>query len=101
MLILTDTYKHFDLRHRTIKTSNTTLELLEVKTIRNYSKDLKDMPAIENDDVMIYLYNFCNWNERRLRNYNSDNGYRLHQANHIIDVEVGRVPNTTYRFINI
>ena len=31
----------------------------------------------------------------------SDNRYRLHQANHIIDVEVCQDPDTTYRFINI
>ena len=55
MLILIDTYKHFD--PRTIKNSNTTLELLEVKTTKNWSKNLKDVPAIENYDVMIYLYN--------------------------------------------
>ena len=30
-----------------------------------------------------------------------NNRARLHQANHIIDVEVSRVPDTTYRFINI
>ena len=56
---------------------------------------------MENRDVMIYLYNSCHWDERCLRNYNSDNGYRLHQANHNIGVEVGRVPDTTYRFNNI
>ena len=93
--------KQFDLSRPTIKNSNTTLKLLEVKTIKNWSKNLKDVPAIENHDVMIYLYNSCHWDERRLRNYNSDNVYRLHQANHIIGVEVGRVPDTTYRFINI
>ena len=31
----------------------------------------------------------------------SDNGYRVHQANRIIDFEVNQDPDTTYRFINI
>ena len=44
---------------------------------------------MENYDVMIYLYKSRHWDERRLRIKKSDNGYRLHQANHIIDVEVG------------
>ena len=74
MLILIDTYKHFDLSRRTIKSSNSAPELLEVKTIKNWSKNLKSVPAIENYDVMIYLYNSCHWDEPRLRNYNSDNG---------------------------
>ena len=52
------------------------------------------MPAIEN-----YLGYICtilvrHLDKQRRRNYNSDNGYTLHQANHIIDVEVGRVPDT-------
>ena len=69
--------------------------------MKNSFKNIKDVPAIENYYIMIYLYKSCDhWNERCLRNYKSDNGYRLHQANHI-DVEVGRVPDTTYRFINI
>ena len=68
-----------------------------------FVENLKDVPAMENYDDMIYLYkSYDHWNERRLRNYKSDNGYRLHQANHIIDIiEVGRVPDTTYMFINI
>ena len=36
------------------------------------------------------------------RNYKSNIGlYRLHKVNQIIDDEVGRIPDTTYRFINI
>ena len=35
MLILIDSYKHFDLSRQTIKNSNTTPELLEVKAIKN------------------------------------------------------------------
>ena len=66
--------------------------------MKNLFKNLKDVPAIQNYNVMIYLYK---WDERRLRNYKSDNGYRLHQANHIIDAEVGRVPDTTFRLNNI
>ena len=31
----------------------------------------------------------------------SDNRYRLHQANHIIDVEVCQDPDTTYSFITL
>ena len=46
--VLIDTYKHFDLNRRTIKSSNTTLELMEVKTIKTWSKNLKDVLAIEN-----------------------------------------------------
>ena len=50
---------------------------------------------------MIYLYKACHWGERRLRNYKSNNGYRLHKVNHIINDEVARILDTTYRFINI
>ena len=47
MLILIDTYKLFDLSRRTNKNSNTTLELLEIKTIKNWSRNLKDVPAMK------------------------------------------------------
>ena len=53
MLILIDTYKHFHLNPRTIKNSNTTVELL--KTRKKWLKYLKDVPAIENYDVMISI----------------------------------------------
>ena len=69
--------------------------------MKNLFKNLEDVPAIQNYNVMIYLYKWCHWDERRLRNYKSYNGYRLHQANHMTDVEVSRIPGTAYRFINI
>ena len=78
-----DTYKNFDLSRLVIINSNATLELLEIK-------NLKDVPALENFDVMIYLYNCVIGMSGVL-----EKGYRLHQANHIIDVVVGRVPDTT------
>ena len=58
--------------------------------MKNPFKNLKDVPAIQNYDVMIYLHKTCHLDERRLRNSKSDNGYRLQRANQIIDVEVGR-----------
>mgnify|MGYP003690552245 CR=1 FL=1 len=91
MLILIDTYKHFHLNPRTIKNSNTTVELLKTrKKMVKIFKGCASYRKLRRHDIY-----------RRLINYNSDNGYRLHQANHIIDVEVGRVPDTTNRFINI
>ena len=81
-----DAYIHFDSSRQTIKNSNTTLELLEIKKMKHSYKNLKEVPAVQNYDVCT---NLVIWDERRLRNYKSNNGYRLHQANHIIDVKVG------------
>ena len=72
------------------------------KYIQNISaaRDFKDERALENYDVVKYQYKSCHWGKRHLRNYKSDNGYRLHQSNCFIDVKVGRVHDTIFRFIN-
>ena len=52
--VLIDTYKHFDLNRRTIKSSNTTLELMEIKkNMKKSFKNLKEVPAVQNYDVSI------------------------------------------------
>ena len=56
--------------------------------------NLKDVPVLENYDVMIYLYNSVTG-----MNCVLENGNMLYQANHFI--EVSRVPDTIYRFIDI
>ena len=64
-----------------------------------WSKNLNDVPAIENYDIMIlYMYKSYIGMNGVLEITKSDNRYRLHQAKRIIDI---RVPDTTYRFINI
>ena len=70
-----------------------------------WSKNLNDVQAIENYDVMIlHLYKSCHWDERRLRNKKKnpiiDKGY-IKPIISSIEVEVRRVPDNTYRFINI
>ena len=65
------------------------------------ARDFKDGRALENYDVVKYQYKSCHWEKRHLRIYKSDNGYRLHQSNCIIDVKVGRVHDTIFRFIYI
>ena len=57
--------------------------------MKKWSKNLKYVQAIENVMIYMYLYKSCHWGEQGLRNYKSNNGYRLHRVNHIIDDEVG------------
>ena len=51
------------------------------------------VPALENNDVMIYLYKSCHWSERRFRNNKSNIKciQALNQLYHLI-------LNTTYMF---
>ena len=59
--------------------------------MKTWSKNLNDVPSIENYDIMLlYLYKSCQWNELT----------KSDDTNHIIDVEVCQDPDTTYRFIN-
>ena len=80
----------------------TQLELLEIK-----KRNSKDVPAIENYDVMIYLsmvpalWAMASGYDVIGLNFNGVLDFWVHQANHIIDVELVRVPESTYRFINI
>ena len=57
------------LRRRTIKNSKTTLELLEIKKkMKSWCKNLNDVPAIGDYDIMIlYLCKSCHGDERRPR----------------------------------
>ena len=50
-----DAYIHFDSSRQTIKNSNTTLELLEIKKMKHSYKNLKEVPAVQNYDVCTNL----------------------------------------------
>ena len=49
-----DAYINLDFSRQTIKNSNTTLELLEIKkNMKKSFKNLKEVPAVQNYDVSI------------------------------------------------
>ena len=64
--------------------------------MKTWSRNLNDVPAIENYDIMIlYLYKSYVGMNGVLEITNSDYRDRLHQANYITDVEVCQDPDTT------
>ncbi|XP_062577470.1 uncharacterized protein LOC134239315 [Saccostrea cucullata] len=80
-------YVDFDTRHRSVNIGSEVVILDQVSQVSNWNKDLSQIPDVESFDVLVYLTQKCGWNSARLSNYKQDNGYRLHMAGHIDDVQ--------------
>ena len=81
------------------------LRFIQKRGVPAWSKNLNDLLAITGAFGQDFcytplLYFVGGWVTKVLSTSTCDT-YRLHQANHIIDVEVFWVPDTTYRLINI
>ncbi|XP_062568705.1 uncharacterized protein LOC134230856 [Saccostrea cucullata] len=52
---------------------------------------LDKIPSIEAYDIQYYLKTSCLWTNERLKNYKSDNSYRLHSNGHISNVAMSKL----------
>ena len=91
-----DDYKVMDLTRRTLPDGSI---LPEFSTIQNWNGDLRNTPEIQTCDILVYFMSSCAWDARRLREFKSENGYRLYRANHIDKVHISPVLGSPYMFV--
>ena len=51
-----------------------------------------------NCDILVYLLKYCGWDEKRLKEYKYDNGFKLYNANHISEVQLADI-STSFSYI--
>ncbi|XP_070557660.1 uncharacterized protein [Ptychodera flava] len=69
------------------------------ETITEWDSNLRSLPPIVIADVMIYLWDTCQWTRDRMAKYRKDSGHRLFVNGHITDVKQYRVPHTQYIYV--
>lgn len=56
-----------------------------------WKDDLRGLPTITCADVFVFLTVECEWTSQRLKNYKSDDGFRMFVDHHVEMVEVGSI----------
>ncbi|XP_070545560.1 uncharacterized protein [Ptychodera flava] len=86
-------------RRTVVDARNRPITLPDPAQIRNWDSNLCSLPPIVITDVMIYLWDVCQWTRERMAQYRKDNGHLLFADGHIIDVKLHRVPNSDYMYV--
>ena len=98
VIFATDDYVQSE-GQRTVRVNGQDVTLIDVNKVNKWFKNLRDLPNIEPCDVMIYLMKMCGWEEERLKHYKNDNGYKLHLANLVSNVEMAAIPDIPYTYV--
>ncbi|KAK3086709.1 hypothetical protein FSP39_022335 [Pinctada imbricata] len=87
---------------RTVNVNNDSTEtvvLEKVDDISVWSSHLSSLPPLETADALVYLYDYCAWGSSRLKSYKTDNGFQLHLANHIGNVQISQQQNGAFMYV--
>ena len=98
-MFYTDEIVQSEIKKATVEGKDVTLISINELDTDKWSKNLKHVPSTESCDIMIYFMKECGWEDERLKKYKSDNGYKLHLANHVGNVEMAKIPDVPYTYI--
>ena len=97
-VIAKDDYFDMDSSRRTVIDSDSQMTLRSVRDVEKWEDDLSNLPDIGNCDILVYLLQYCAWDEKCLTEHNHDNGFKLFNANHISGVELAKI-STDFSYI--
>ena len=61
-----------------------------------WKADMRCLPRTSLVDIIEYLRTKCGWTNGRLRRYQDDRGYLLHQSGHVADMKLTALDGFTY-----
>ena len=99
-VITKDDYCDMDSSRRTVidTDSDSQMTLRSIRNVEEWVDDLSNLPDISNCDILVYLLQYCAWDEKRLKEHKHDNGFKLFNANHISGVELAKI-STDFSYI--
>jgi len=101
-VIANDDYVDIDSPRRIVIDSDTNnnsqMILRSVRDVEKWEDELSKLQDIGNSDILVYFLKYCAWDEKRLKQYKHDNGFKLYNADHTSGVQLADI-STDFSYI--